>query len=285
MKKTSPSQKKATMNVNIERVLKKFEIESTSDLNCILLMLPTKSKNVFKIKWGLDNKYGKYYSSYTLLAKKLDCDYQSAQELVQQAEADFKASILFPKVYLPQKCNSQEFLKAIQYVALIQKIWFGKIPNTFQPRSLNEIIAIFDEMLSMLPEQESFIIREHFGLNDGNPKDLSKIKTTFFYTPYQILDIERKIFIKWQNPSIKKKFLTNDSSSQVSEQITLTDDIEKLGLLKKTCSHLRNQNINTIEDLTDLTIENIVKIPGLSKQSILEIYIKLQELDFEFSYV
>ena len=95
------------MEKNLIRVLNKFNLKNSTELNSRLNILPRLYQEVFKAKWGLDVE--KKSCSYGRLAQKLGCDYDAAKELARKANNEFAYSKYLFRVFTPQQYDMNTY--------------------------------------------------------------------------------------------------------------------------------------------------------------------------------
>ena len=107
----------------------------------------------------------------------------------------------------------------------------------------------------------------------------------------KLLDVFRKIFQR--NKKQKEEFLEamNQADAIITEAVysnekekVLEMSIDELELSVRSYNCLKRAGINTVEELTNKTPEDMMKVRNLGRKSLEEVLAKLKELNLELNH-
>lgn len=199
----------------------------------------------------------------------------------------------------------------LAYFRLVESTFRLKVPNL---KCLVVDPELIDEKLETLLWREKSCIKKIFGLENGKPKNLSEVAREFEVSPERIRQIKVRALIKLRNPSrrqeVKEDMLSYNLKDNMDEKKELEEKIESLESKKedyaeilkqddideeirelrrlksihtlhlsvRTSNCLKRAGIETIEDLTKYSVDDMQKIRNLTKSSFEELLRKTERL-------
>lgn len=173
---------------------------------------------------------------------------------------------------------------------------------------------IIDEKIETLTWREKVVLKERFGLETGKPKLSSEVSQEFEISRERTRQIEDKALRKLRHPSKRREIDENmlsynlkenmDKKKELEERIEMFEgnkteyerkeaedklneeiralnrlkNINELGLTTRTYNCLHRKGIETVEELTKYTVEDIWKIRNMGRKSFAEILRKTRRI-------
>ncbi|WP_408955527.1 DNA-directed RNA polymerase subunit alpha [Natroniella sp. ANB-PHB2] len=150
-----------------------------------------------------------------------------------------------------------------------------------------------EHIIGVIPIDSSFspIERVNFKVEDarvGNRSDFDRlmleVKTDGSIDPEESISLAAKVIEEHLDLFINLNEEINDTDIMVEKEEEEKDKIlettiEELELSVRSSNCLKRAGINTVEELTDITEDDLMKVRNLGKKSLQEIKAKLAELD------
>lgn len=147
----------------------------------------------------------------------------------------------------------------------------------------------FDAMAESTSEKEMYILIKRFGIN-CEPLTLTELGFEFKVTSERIRQIQSKVIRKLKHPGRSRIgyaiLLGIEPEPYNTDELIIPEDlstikIEDLNLSVRTTNVIKRANINTLEDLVNLSNEDICNIPIIGKKGIIEILEFLNKYDLK----
>ena len=97
----------------------------------------------------------------------------------------------------------------------------------------------------------------------------------------RILTEHLNLFVELSEEGMDRKFMIEPSSKEIDSVLHMT--IEELDLSVRSFNCLKRAGINTVEDLTAKTEEDMMKVRNLGRKSLEEVINKLDSLGLSLS--
>ncbi len=131
-------------------------------------------------------------------------------------------------------------------------------------------VAAFWSVLSDLSDREERIFRLYYGLDDGHRRDLLEISKEFGVTRERIRQILSKGIKKLYHPTRMRRVTCGDSGVKVNDPNKIYDRLEDADLSPRSYNCLKRANINTFNDILNLSIKDLIAIKSLGKKNFQE---------------
>lgn len=167
----------------LRHLMNKEYIKSPEDFDNFINVLPEKSRNILKSRWGIDD--GKYCPNFRQFASKLGVPAAKAELLYHSISEDMRRAI-----YTSCLEDYSEFTPEKAY--LIGRLIY-EYRMLMQDRISNgkQVLSTIDRYLS---EREKLVLTIRFGLEDGRFKTMEEVGATLNVTRERIRQIQVKAF-------------------------------------------------------------------------------------------
>ena len=167
----------------VKHLIGKDYIKSPQDFDNFINVLPEKSRNILKSRWGIED--GKYCPNFRQFGSKLGVTADEAELLYHSISEDMRTAIYTSCLedysdFTPEKaCLIGRLI--YEYRLLTQ----DRISNGKQ------VLSSIDRYLS---EREKLVLTIRFGLEDGRFKTMEEVGATLNVTRERIRQIQAKAF-------------------------------------------------------------------------------------------
>ena len=215
-----------------------FKLFSTDELNTAIEALNTRDKEAIQLYFGLIDGKCKTYGD---LSKYFDVSESAIRGIISKAKREL---------------HYQSRLK----------------PFTFEQLKENEYIS--DEEIELLSDLENEILNSNLIFQHDSIDDLDFGKDKFD----TIRNIQKNIESREEAEKEENKSKQREAERELKEANDKEPPtIDDLDLSVRLFNCLKRANINTLEDLEELSYEELLKIRGLGKDSALEIIAKAKK--------